>query len=252
MEPSSPSPSPSSSRGNAFASWLWDWAKSIGVALVVWLFLRTFLVEAFHIPSGSMEKTLLVGDWLFVNKALYGAEVPFIHKHLPAVRQPRVGDIVVFDSRDAPEVGEFAGIKVVKRLIGMPGDTLAMRGGQLYRNGQARPEPYVQHINLQESAPPPMRDYMRRWQLPHVVGHDTVDYHPDVQDWGPIVVPRDSLFVMGDNRENSLDSRYWGFLPRENLRGSPMFIYFSYDPESYRAMPFLTAVRWGRIFSGVR
>ena len=74
-----------------------------------------------------------------------------------------------------------------------------------------------------------------RWQLPHVVGHDTVDYHPDVQDWGPIVVPRDSLFVMGDNRENSLDSRYWGFLPRENLRGSPMFIYFSYDPESYRA-----------------
>ena len=247
-----PSPSVPPSRGNAVTSWLWDWAKSIGIALVVWLFLRTFLVEAFHIPSGSMEKTLLVGDWLFVNKALYGAEVPFIHKHLPVVREPRVGDIVVFDSRDAPEVGEFAGIKVVKRLIGMPGDTLAMRGGQLYRNGQAVPEPYVQHINLQESAPPNMRDYMRRWQLPHVVGPDTAGYHPDVQDWGPILVPRDSLFVMGDNRENSLDSRYWGFLPRENLRGSPMFIYFSYDAESYRAMPFLTAVRWGRIFSGVR
>jgi Signal peptidase I len=74
-----------SSKGSAVATWLWDWAKSIGVALIVWLFLRTFLIEAFHIPSGSMEKTLLVGDWLFVNKALYGAEVPFIHKHLPAV-----------------------------------------------------------------------------------------------------------------------------------------------------------------------
>jgi signal peptidase I len=93
---------------------------------------------------------------------------------------------------------------------------------------------------------------MRRWQLPHLAGGDTASYHPDVQDWGPIVVPRDSLFVMGDNRENSLDSRYWGYLPRENLRGSPMFIYYSYDKSSYRALPFLTAVRWGRIFSGVR
>ena len=242
----------SEEKKGSVGAWLWDWAKSIGVALVVWLFLRTFLVEAFHIPSESMERTLLVGDWLFVNKALYGAEVPFVHSHLPAVRQPRVGDVVVFDSRDAPEVGEYAGIKVVKRLIGVPGDTLSMRGGKLYRNGHAVPEPYVQHINLQESAPPPMRDYMRRWQLPHLAGGDTASYHPDVQDWGPIVVPRDSLFVMGDNRENSLDSRYWGYLPRENLRGSPMFIYYSYDKSSYRALPFLTAVRWGRIFTGVR
>src|SRR6476469_5362188 len=181
-------------RSRSAVIWAWEWTKSIVVALLVWFLLRTFLVEAFRIPSGSMENTLLIGDWLFVNKALYGAEVPFIHKHLPAVREPHVGDVVVFDSRDAPEVGEFAGIKVVKRLIGVPGDTLAMRGGQLYRNGQAMPEPYVQHINLQESAPPQMRDYMRRWQLPYLVGRDTAGYHPDVQDWGPIVVPRDSLF----------------------------------------------------------
>ena len=238
-----------SSKGSAVASWLWDWAKSIGVALIVWLFLRTFLIEAFHIPSGSMEKTLLVGDWLFVNKALYGAEVPFIHKHLPAVREPRVGDIVVFDSRDAPEVGEFAGIKVVKRLIGVAGDTLAMRGGQLYRNGQATPEPYVQHINLQESAPPPMRAYMRKWQLPYLVGPRPRRYRPDLNDWGPLVVPPDSLFFLGYNRDGSYDARYWGFVPRRNVEGHPILIYFSYEPDSWNALPFLTRVRWARIFS---
>lgn len=238
-------------KSSSFTAWLWDWTKSIGIALVVWLFLRTFLVEAFHIPSGSMEKTLLVGDWLFVNKALYGAEVPLINKRLPAVRQPQKGDIVVFDSKEMAGV-EPAGIKVVKRLIGTPGDTLAMRGGQLYRNGRAVTEPYVQHINLDESAPPELRAKMREWQLPHLVGRDTTGYAPDVEDWGPIVVPSDSLFVMGDNRENSLDSRYWGFLPRTNVRGSPMFVYYSYDAESYRPLPFFTAVRWGRIFTGLR
>ncbi len=238
-------------KSSALGAWLWDWAKSIGVALIVWFFLRTFLVEAFHIPSGSMEKTLLVGDWLFVNKALYGAEVPLLNKRLPAVREPHRGDIVVFDSKYMAGVEE-AGIKVVKRLIGTPGDTLAMRTGQLYRNGSPVSEPYVQHINLDESAPPDLRARMREWQLPHVVGRDTAGYAPDVEDWGPIVVPRDSLFVMGDNRENSLDSRYWGFLPRGNIRGSPMFVYYSYDAESYRPLPFVTAVRWGRIFTGLR
>lgn len=237
---------------SSLATWLWDWTKSIAVALVVWLLLRTFLVEAFHIPSGSMERTLLVGDWLFVNKALYGAEVPFIHKHLPAVRQPRVGDIVVFDSKSVPEVNEEPNLKVVKRLIGVGGDTLEMRHGQLYRDGHAVNEPYVQHINMQESAPPEMRSWMRHWQLPHLVGRDTVGYAPDVQDWGPILVPRDSLFLLGDNRENSLDSRYWGFLPRDNVRGSPMFIYYSFDGDSYRPLPAITAIRWKRIFTGVR
>src|ERR1041384_3871339 len=96
----------------SFARWLWDWTKSIAVALVVWFFLRTFLVEAFRIPSGSMENTLLIGDFLFVNKLLYGAEVPLIHRRLPAIREPRRGDILVFDSV------EEAGLKVVKRLIG--------------------------------------------------------------------------------------------------------------------------------------
>ena len=119
---------PASSR--SFVAWIWDWAKSIAVALVVWFVLRTFLVEAFRIPSGSMEQTLLIGDFLFVNKALYGAEVPLIHKRLPAFREPRQNDIIVFDSVEED-------IKVVKRLIGMPGDTLAMEAGQLIRNGRA-------------------------------------------------------------------------------------------------------------------
>jgi signal peptidase I len=102
----------------SFVVWLWEWTKSIIVALVVWFFLRTFLVEAFRIPSGSMENTLLIGDFLFVNKALYGAEVPIVRAHLPAVREPERNDILVFDSV------EEEGLKVVKRLVGMPGDTL--------------------------------------------------------------------------------------------------------------------------------
>src|SRR2546423_689281 len=114
----------------SFAIWLWEWTKSILVALVVWFLLRTFLVEAFRIPSGSMENTLLIGDFLFYNKALYGAEVPLVHTRLPAVREPKRNDILVFDSV------EEEGLKVVKRLVGMPGDTLWMENGELWRNGE--------------------------------------------------------------------------------------------------------------------
>ena len=222
---------------------LWDWTKSLGAAVLIFLLLRTFLMEGFHIPSSSMERTLLVGDWLFVNKALYGAEVPFIHRRLPAIREPRRGDIVVFDSKEDD-------IKVVKRLIGVGGDTLEMRGSRLYRNGVPVPEPYAIHLDSTRSAGP-FRAQMREWQLPHLVGRDTAHYEPDLQDWGPIVVPADSLFVMGDNRENSYDSRYWGFLPRRNVRGTPMFVYYSYDAESYDALPFLTSIRWDRLFTGL-
>ena len=231
---------------HSFLVWVWDWTKSIVVALVVWFFLRTFLVEAFRIPSGSMENTLLIGDFLFVNKALYGAEVPIIHARLPAVREPARDDILVFDSVEEED------LKVVKRLIGMPGDTLSMEGGQLYRNGQRVDEPYAVHADPARSEDPGQRAKMRAWQLPHLAGNDTTSYHPDLQDWGPIVVPADSFFMMGDNRDSSYDGRYWGFLPRENVRGRPLVVYFSYDPSSWRALPFMTAVRWGRIFSSPR
>src|SRR4051812_42217410 len=227
----------------SFAIWLWEWTKSILVALVVWFLLRTFLVEAFRIPSGSMENTLLIGDFLFVNKALYGAEVPFVHARLPAVREPRRNDVLVFDSV------EEEGLKVVKRLIGMPGDTLWMENGELWRNGQKVNEPYVIHTDPSRSEDQVQRMKMREWQLPHLVKRDPATYKPDLQDWGPIVVPPDSLFMMGDNRDSSYDGRYWGFLPRANVRGRPLVVYYSYDPSSWRSLPFLTAVRWNRIFS---
>lgn len=223
--------------------WFWEWTKSILVALLVWFFLRTFLVEAFRIPSGSMENTLLIGDFLFVNKALYGAEVPLIGARLPAVREPHRNDILVFDSV------EDKGLKVVKRLIGMPGDTLSMENGELFRNGGRINEPYAVRSDPTRSEDPIQRAKMREWQLPHLVNRDEATYQPDLQEWGPIVVPPDSFFMMGDNRDSSYDGRYWGFLPRANVRGRPLVVYFSYDPSSWRALPFLTAVRWRRLFT---
>ncbi len=226
-----------------FRAWLWDWTKSIGVALVIWFLLRTFLVEAFRIPSGSMENTLLVGDFLFVNKALYGAEVPLTHQRLPAVREPVRGDVLVFDSVEEP------GLKVVKRLVGVPGDTLAMKSGMLYRNGVQLDEPWAVHAEPNKSESPEMREKMRGWQVPHLAGRGPEGYYPDLHEWGPIVVPPDSFLMMGDNRDNSYDGRYWGFLPRENVRGRPLVVYYSYDPDSYRPLPYFTAVRWGRLFT---
>ncbi len=240
--PAPPAPAPSHPT-RSFGIWLWEWTKSILVALVVWFLLRTFLVEAFRIPSGSMENTLLIGDFLFVNKALYGAEVPLIHARLPAMREPERNDILVFDSV------EEDGLKVVKRLVGVPGDTLWMEHGELYRNGRKVNEPYVIHTDPTRSEDPAQRLKMREWQLPHLVRRDTATYHPDLQDWGPIVVPPDSFFMMGDNRDSSYDGRYWGFLPRKNVRGRPLIVYFSYDPNSWRSLPFLTAIRWSRIFA---
>ncbi len=216
----------------------WEWLKSLAVALVIWFVLRTLLVEAFRIPSSSMEHTLLVGDFLFVNKALYGAEIPLVHARLPAFREPRRGDIVVFDSQTEP------GVKVVKRLVGMPGDTLAMVHGVLQRDGVAQKEPYVERVDSLED----VTDSSMRWQLRYLL--PTVNkrtYQPTRDNWGPLVVPRDSFFVMGDNRDNSYDSRYWGFVPRGVIRGRPLFIYYSFDHDSWRALPFLTAIRWGRI-----
>jgi len=217
----------------------WEWVKSLAVALVIWFVLRSLVVEAFRIPSSSMEKTLLVGDFLFVNKALYGAEIPLTHVHLPAFRDPRRNDIVVFDSQTE------RGVKVVKRLVGMPGDTLQMIHAVLYRDGVAQREPYVEHTDsLEDPSDPGMRPWQLKYVLPRV---NRATYQPTRDNWGPLVVPPGRYFVMGDNRDNSYDSRYWGFVPRDVVRGRPLFIYYSYDHDSWKALPFLTAIRWSRI-----
>jgi signal peptidase I len=232
-------PTPSARPKKTFRHATWEWIKSLAIALVIWFVLRTLLVEAFRIPSSSMERTLLVGDFLFVNKALYGAELPLIHARLPAIREPRRGDIVVFDSRTEP------GVKVVKRLVGMPGDTLQMKGNVLWRNGVAQREGYTEHVDsLADTSSPEMR----AWQLDYLapgVNRDT--YRPTRDNWGPLMVPLGEYFVMGDNRDNSYDSRYWGFVDRKVIRGRPLFIYYSFDHDSWRALPFITAIRWDRI-----
>jgi signal peptidase I len=234
---------PARTRRRAVGRWFIEWLKSISIALVVWLTLRTFVVEAFRIPSGSMQQTLQIGDFLFVNKFLYGAEVPLLHKRLPAVREPERGEIIVFDSVEDPDM------KVVKRLVGIAGDTLEMRGGVLFRNGERVEEPYAVPIDPRRGEDPLMRARMREWQVRAFAGTPPPRYLPDLHDWGPIVVPAESLFVMGDNRDGSYDGRYWGFLPRLNVRGRPWLVYYSYDAESFDRMAFLTDVRWNRLFS---
>lgn len=217
-----------------------EWIKSIAIALVLWFFLRALLVEAFRIPSGSMENTLLIGDFLFVNKALYGAEIPIVHTRLPAIREPQRGDIVIFES--PVERGQ----NVVKRVVGMPGDTLRMEDNTLYVNGATWEEPYVIRSDASADHEDPR---MRAWQVRYLVGRETRGYRPTLQNWGPIAVPADSFMVMGDNRDNSYDSRYWGFLGRDRISGRPLLIYYSFDRTGVLPLPFLTGIRWGRIFS---
>ncbi len=219
---------------------MWEWMKSIAIALVIWFFLRALLVQAFRIPSPSMENTLLIGDFLFVNKALYGAEIPIVGKRLPAIREPRRSDVIVFDSP------ETIGMNVVKRIVGMPGDTLSMVDNQIYVDGVAALEPFAKK---EDPTANPQDPRMRDWQLKYLVGREPKDYRPSLKNWGPLIVPPDSFFVMGDNRDNSYDSRYWGFLGRNRIDGRPLFIYYSYDKNGVLPLPFLTAIRWRRIFS---
>jgi signal peptidase I len=219
-----------------------EWVKAVVWTLVAWFLLTTFVVQAFRIPSPSMEKTLLVGDVLFVNKFLFGAKLPFVDARTPAIREPRRDDIVVFLSPVEDSM-------IVKRLIGVPGDTVEMRLGVLRRNGAALQEPYAQSTEPEWSADPGSRQAMRAMQLPHYVGADPSNYLPDVHDWGPLVVPNDSLWMMGDHRDQSRDSRFWGLVPRKNVRGTPVLIYYSWDPASWKPLPFFSAVRWSRLLT---
>lgn len=228
----------------SFGRWLWEWTKSILVALLLFFIIRSFVVEAFRIPTGSMENTLLVGDFLLVNKAVYGAEIPGTNVDLPSFDEPRRGDIVVFLPPHQPDKN------YVKRLIGVPGDTLEMRDKVLYRNGEAQVEPYVRYSDpagVGDVAVPGML-WQRRYLTSAV---DRSTYRPSRDDWGPIIVPEDRFFVLGDNRDDSEDSRYWGFVRRDAVKGRPLFIYYSFDPRDMNPFPWLSAIRWGRIGNSI-
>jgi signal peptidase I len=225
--------------------WIWEWAKSLFIALALFLVVRAFVVEAFKIPTGSMERTLLVGDFLLVNKLVYGAEIPFTNHRLPAVRIPHRGDVMVFRWPEDPSK-DF-----VKRVVGVPGDTLAMRDGVLVLNGREQRESYVVHND--PGADPAGEAF--RWQdtvLVRTAEAAHAGYHPSRNNWGPLIVPNKSYFVLGDNRDNSLDSRYWGFVPDSLVRGRPMLVYYSYAPDSAQSLAWLTRVRWQRLGERVR
>ena len=218
-----------------------EWAKSIAIAVVLFLFLRTFIVQTFVITSGSMESTLLVGDMLVVNRAAIGTRVPGTSMRIPGYSEPERGDVLVFD----PPHEET--LKLIKRLVGMPGDTLEMRNRTLHINGVAQDEPYVRHMTAPDESHPWME-----WQQDHLVdGVDPRTYAPTRDNWGPIVVPPDRYFMLGDNREASLDSRYWGLLEGWRLEGRAVVKYYSYNKDSYRPFPWIREVRWGRIGEGI-
>jgi signal peptidase I len=219
-----------------------EWVKSIAIALALFLFLRTFLIQTFVITSGSMEETLLVGDMLVVNRAALGSRIPGTGLRIPGYSEPHWGDVLVFD----PPHEET--IMLIKRLVGMPGDTLEMRSRVLYRNGQRVEEPYVVHADVIDEPHPWMV-----WQQDYVTSDvDRGSYAPTRDNWGPLVIPEDHYFTLGDNRERSLDSRYWGLLERWRLEGRANFTYFSYNRDSFRPFPWIREIRWGRIGSPIR
>lgn len=219
-----------------------EWIKSIAIALALFLVLRTFIVQTFYITSGSMEETLLVGDMLVVNRLALGSRLPGTSIRIPGYSSPEHGDVIVFDPSHSDS------LTLIKRLVGMGGDTLEMRSRTLYRNGERVDEPYVRHRNV-----PDDRDRVMLWQRDYLTSEvDPEAYAPSRDDWGPIVIPEDHYFMLGDNREESLDSRYWGLLERWRLQGRAVFIYYAYDGQSYRPFPWLRDVRWGRIGDRIR
>ena len=239
-----------------------EFLASIAGLLATVLFIMTFVFQTFAIPSGSMENTLLVGDHVLVNREQFAPATHWMGPLLP-YRDLRHGDTAVFLSPEQP------GLFLVKRIIGIPGDRIHLRDGMVYRNGEKLDEPYTQHIlagyynPYRDNFPavPPSERYSvrnRKWaqELPsHLQGDD-------------IVVPPDSYFAMGDNRDNSYDSRYFGFVPRANLIGHPLFIYWSFitppiDPGmenvgdrvgsmAHTLLHFFDQTRWSRTLKIIR
>jgi len=195
-----------------------EWIEAIVVAVVLALIIRTFIVQAFKIPSGSMEDTLLIGDHLLVNKFIYGLQIPFSDARILAFEHPERGDVIVFEFPEDRNKPYFERRDFIKRLIGTPGDTIEVRNKEVFVNGK----PYVIPQEVHKE--------------PILVGPQ---YGPR-DNMNPVTVPEGKYFVMGDNRDRSFDSRFWGFVPMENIRGQAFIKYWSWD--SNKNWP-----RWNRI-----
>jgi signal peptidase I len=219
-----------------------EYFESIVIAVVLALFIRTFVVQAFKIPTGSMENNLLIGDHLLVNKFVYGPTAAGVEQTILPIRTIERRDVVVFKYPEEPD-RDF-----IKRVIGLPGETIELRNKKVFVNGQPLDEPYVQFLEPPTDSEPGDADF--------------TDF--DVRRrYGPVTVPADHYFVMGDNRDNSQDSRYWGFLPRDYIKGKALMIYWSYeaDREDYQQSGlgeqvggvlstithFFTKTRWSRL-----
>jgi signal peptidase I len=244
-----------------------EFLASLASVLVTGLFIITFIFQAFEIPSASMENTLLVGDHVFVNRVAFSPSTSWVGPILPYSQIHR-GDIVVFLSAD-PRTPE---LYIVKRIIGIPGDRIHLRNGVVYRNGEKLNEPYV----IRSEGPDSEYSYdAYRDEFPAVPPPDDSNVIPEWRltlpqhiENGDIVVPPDSYFGMGDNRDRSLDSRYWGFIPKEHVIGRPMFIYWSFEtPEdqyqqrdisqrlgflAHTIIHFFDQTRWKRTLKAVR
>jgi len=223
-----------------------EYFESIVIAVILALFIRTFVFQAFKIPTGSMEENLLIGDHLLVNKFVFGPTATGFERALLPVTNLKRGDVIVFKYPEEPE-RDF-----IKRVIGLPGETLELRQKKVYINGQPLDEPYVHFL-----MPPTMMS-----ELQELTSLDVRERY------GPVTVPPDQYFVMGDNRDNSQDSRYWGFLPRDNVKGKALLIYWSYqaDREDYQDegtvsslksmasvfVHFFTRTRWDRMLRQIR
>lgn len=186
--------------------------ESLGVAFIIFLVIRTFAFQAFRIPTGSMEDTLLPGDFLFVNKFAYGARLPFSDFRLPGYTHPKRGDIIVFRfPRDIKQ-------DYIKRCVGVAGDVIEVRERQLYVNGALQQEPYVVHKDA-------------------IVYNDPRDERYVRDHFGPYKVPPGCVFMMGDNRDNSWDGRYWGPVELRLIQGKAWLTYFSWDPDRHLPRP---------------
>jgi signal peptidase I len=238
---------------NAVAEW--------AITILLLLFGTTTLCQAFVIPTGSMEDTLRVGDHLLVDKLAY-APAGSIGKYLLPYEEPKHGDIIVF--RYPPDINQT----LVKRLIGMPGDRIRIANGVVYRNGKALNEPYVYHKYAYNSALDNFPWPCCRPVKEDLAGRNQEEMLNQNVSSGELIVPENHYFGMGDNRDNSSDSRYWGFIPRENIIGKPFLIYWSYRASTEDltgetassvlrhtidlAEHFFTRTRWDRTFKLVR